>query len=195
MCILCVASRWSRRIVTMLPWLIIPLIILWALSQLLPPGFRFEVTSPRLACVGVLLVSLAWYEIVMPKLSSWRARRSALLKERRRIQAQEAAKWRKEATRRCRNCLTAYRDQTPGGGRFMCTYCGHVSKRPVLDIPAGSSGSIGQVMGSISTEGGPFARQISTNTLVNGGFAYGRNSRSLVGKGLVDRTAWGSNRG
>ncbi|KAH8972193.1 hypothetical protein BDL97_02G183200 [Sphagnum fallax] len=138
MCILCVASRWSRRIVTMLPWLIIPLIILWALSQLLPPNFRFEVTSPRLACVGVLLVSLGWYELAMPRLSQWRARRSAFLRERRRIEAQEAAKWRKEATRRCRNCWSAYRDQTPVGGKFMCTYCGHVSRRPVLDVPSGT---------------------------------------------------------
>ncbi|CAM6008603.1 unnamed protein product [Sphagnum balticum] len=141
MCILCVASRWSRRIVTMLPWLIIPLIILWALSQLLPPNFRFEVTSPRLACVGVLLVSLGWYELAMPRLSQWRARRSAFLRERRRIEAQEAAKWRKEATRRCRNCWSAYRDQTPVGGKFMCTYCGHVSRRPVLDVPRGPYGS------------------------------------------------------
>ncbi|CAM6043947.1 unnamed protein product [Sphagnum compactum] len=141
MCILCVASRWSRRIVTMLPWLIIPLIILWALSQLLPPNFRFEVTSPRLACVGVLLVSLGWYELAMPRLSQWRARRSAFLRERRRIEAQEAAKWRKEATRRCRNCWSAYRDQTPVGGKFMCTYCGHVSRRPVLDVPRAPYGS------------------------------------------------------
>ncbi|GAU17215.1 hypothetical protein TSUD_178460 [Trifolium subterraneum] len=36
----------------MLPWLVIPLIGLWALSQLLPPAFRFEITSPRLACIS-----------------------------------------------------------------------------------------------------------------------------------------------
>ncbi|CAM6081727.1 unnamed protein product [Calypogeia fissa] len=143
MCILCVASRWSRRIVTMLPWFIIPLIILWALSQLLPPGFRFEVTSPRLACVGVVLISLGWYELAMPRLSMWRAKRSAQQRERRRIEAQEAAKWRKEATRRCRNCLSPYRDQTPVGGKFMCTFCGHISKRPVLDVPGiGPEGSM-----------------------------------------------------
>ncbi|XP_020219644.1 stress response protein nst1 [Cajanus cajan] len=44
-------------------------------------------------------------------------------------------KLRKTATRRCRNCLSPYRDQNPGGGRFMCFNCGHVSKRPVLDLP------------------------------------------------------------
>ncbi|KAI9100111.1 hypothetical protein K1719_024329 [Acacia pycnantha] len=22
-----------------------------------------------------------------------------------------------------------------GGGRFMCSYCGHISKRPILDLP------------------------------------------------------------
>ncbi|KAI9122982.1 hypothetical protein K1719_005871 [Acacia pycnantha] len=27
-----------------------------------------------------------------------------------------------------------YRDQNPGGVRFMCSYCGHISKRPVLDL-------------------------------------------------------------
>ena len=135
MCILCVLSRWSRRFVTMLPWLVIPFIITWAFSQLLPPGYRLEVTSTRLACLGVLLSSLAWYELLMPWLSSWRARRNALLRERKLIEAQEAAKWRKEATRRCRNCFTAYKVQTPGGGKFTCTVCGHVSKRPVLEVP------------------------------------------------------------
>lgn len=48
----------------------------------------------------------------------------------------ELQKLRKTATRRCRNCQTPYRDQNPGGGRFMCSYCGHISKRPVLDIPS-----------------------------------------------------------
>ena len=112
MCILCVLSRWSRRFVTMLPWLVIPFIITWAFSQLLPPGYRLEVTSTRLACLGVLLSSLAWYELLMPWWSSWRARRNALWRERKLIEAQEAAKWRKEATRRCRNCFTAYKVQT-----------------------------------------------------------------------------------
>ncbi|MCO5577640.1 hypothetical protein L7F22_031471 [Adiantum nelumboides] len=144
MCILCVVSRWSRRIVTMLPWLVIPFIITWAFSQLLPPGYRLEVTSTRLACLGVLLSSLGWYELLMPWLSSWRARRSAILRERRLIDAQETAKWRKEATRRCRNCLTAYKIQSPGCGRFMCTYCGHVSKRPVLEVPPSLSQTGGQ---------------------------------------------------
>ncbi|KAK8955149.1 hypothetical protein KSP40_PGU001950 [Platanthera guangdongensis] len=135
MCILCVVQRWSRRVATMLPWLVIPLIILWALSQLLPPALRFEITSPRLACVLVLLATLFWYEILMPHLSSWRARRSARLRERRRTEALELQKLRKTATRRCRNCNMPYRDQNPGGGRFMCSYCGHISRRPALDLP------------------------------------------------------------
>lgn len=28
-----------------------------------------------------------------------------------------------------------YREQNPGGGRFMCSYCGHISRRPALDLP------------------------------------------------------------
>ncbi|KAL4283955.1 hypothetical protein GQ457_16G028500 [Hibiscus cannabinus] len=135
MCILCVIQKWSRWVATMLPWLVIPLIVLWALSQLLPPDFRFEITSPRLACVFVLLVTLFWYEILMPRLSAWRIRRNQRLREHKRFEAIELQKLRKTATRRCRNCLTPYRDQNPGGGRFMCSYCGHISKRPVLDLP------------------------------------------------------------
>lgn len=119
----------------MLPWLVIPLIGLWALSQLFPPAFRFEITSPRLACVIVLVVTLGWYEVLMPKLSAWRARRTATLREKKRFEAIEMQKLRKTATRRCRNCLTPYRDQNPGGGKFMCSYCGHISKRPILDLP------------------------------------------------------------
>ncbi|TQD71033.1 hypothetical protein C1H46_043431 [Malus baccata] len=79
MCILCVIQKWSRRVATMLPWLVIPLIGLWGLSQLLPPAFRFEITSPRLACVVVLLVTLFWYEVLMPQLSAWRV--SGIIKE------------------------------------------------------------------------------------------------------------------
>ncbi|GMH23135.1 hypothetical protein Nepgr_024978 [Nepenthes gracilis] len=135
MCILCVIQKWSRRIATMLPWLVIPLIGLWALSQLLPPAFRFEITSPRLACVFVLLATLFWYEVLMPQLSAWRVRRNARLRERKRFEALELQKLKKTATRKCRNCLTPYRDQNPGGGKFMCSYCGHISKRPVLDLP------------------------------------------------------------
>ncbi|CAH2058813.1 unnamed protein product [Thlaspi arvense] len=145
MCILCVIQKWSRRVATMLPWLVLPLIGLWALSQLLPPAFRFEITSPRLACVFVLLVTLFWYEVLMPQLSTWRVRRNARLRERKRLEAMELQKLKKTATRRCRNCSTPYRDQNPGGGRFMCSYCGHISKRPVLDMPVppglGLSGS------------------------------------------------------
>ncbi|CAO2839200.1 unnamed protein product [Amaranthus hypochondriacus] len=135
MCMFCVIQKWSRRVATMLPWLVIPLIGLWALSQLLPPAFRFEITSPRLACVFVLLVTLFWYEVLMPQLSAWRVRRNARLRERKRNEALELQKLKKTATRKCRNCLTPYRDQNPGGGKFMCSYCGHISKRPVLDLP------------------------------------------------------------
>ncbi|KAI3882348.1 hypothetical protein MKW92_053512 [Papaver armeniacum] len=151
MCILCVIQKCSLRVATMLPWFIIPLIGLWALSQLLPPGFRFEITSPRLACLMVLLVTLFWYEILMPKLSAWRTRRSAWLRERKRVEAIELQKLRKMAVRRCRNCLTPYREQNPAGGKFMCSYCGHISRRPVLDIPGSAdldvkkSGFVGKV--------------------------------------------------
>ncbi|KAG6427700.1 hypothetical protein SASPL_111946 [Salvia splendens] len=151
MCILCVIQKWSRRIATMLPWLVIPLIGLWALSQLLPPAFRFEITSPRLACLLVLLVTLFWYEVLMPQLSAWRVRRNDRLRERKRFEAIERQKLRKTATRRCRNCLTAYRDQNPGGSKFMCSYCGHISKRPVLDLPVspgmGNSGILKDLVG------------------------------------------------
>ncbi|KAL3615751.1 hypothetical protein CASFOL_040045 [Castilleja foliolosa] len=151
MCILCVIQKWSRRVATMLPWLVIPLIASWALSQLLPPAFRFEITSPRLACVLVLLVTLFWYEVLMPNLSAWRIRRNDRLRERKRTEAIEMQKLRKTAIRRCRNCLTAYRDQNPGAGKFMCSYCGHISKRPVLDLPGppgmGNSGILKDLVG------------------------------------------------
>lgn len=158
MCILCVASRLSRRIVTVLRWLVIPVIILWAFSQMLPPNLRFEVTSPRLACVFVLLVTSGWHEIILPRLFAWRARRSALMRERQRVKAQLEAKRLKEAIRRCRNCLTAFRDQMPGSGRFMCAYCGHVSRRPVLDITGVALGKWGP--GNIENY-----RRISRNNL------------------------------
>ncbi|XP_059296716.1 stress response protein NST1-like isoform X2 [Lycium ferocissimum] len=135
MCILCQIQRWSRGVATMLPWLVIPLVGLWALSQLLPPAFRFEITSPRLGCVMVLLFTLVWYEVLMPWLTAWHVRRIARARERKRLVAVEMQKLRKIATRKCRNCSTPYRDQNPGGGKFMCCYCGHVSKRPVLDLP------------------------------------------------------------
>ncbi|XP_057834153.2 uncharacterized protein LOC131044751 isoform X2 [Cryptomeria japonica] len=134
MCILCVTSRLSRRIVIMLTWLVIPLISLWAFSQFLPPSLRFEITSSRLACILVLLISIGWYEVIFPWLCAWRAHRNSLMKERGRVESQMAAKWRREAIRKCRNCLTAYRDQNPGSGRFMCGYCGHISRRPILEI-------------------------------------------------------------
>lgn len=155
---------------------------------MLPPGFRFEVTSPRLACVFVLLITLGWYEVLMPRLSAWRVRRRDLFRERRRIAALEAAKWRKEATRRCRNCLTAYKDQNPAGGRFMCTYCGHVSRRPVLDIsnvalPGSSDG--------IASSGAPLPASVAQNGV--GGAASdlgGKNPRLWNGKELPDKVSW-----
>ncbi|GLJ05592.1 hypothetical protein SUGI_0020880 [Cryptomeria japonica] len=171
----------------MLPCVVIPLLLLWALSQALPPRLRFELTSPRLACVFVLLVILGWYEVIMPRLLLWRARRSALLRDRRRIQAQEAAKWRKEATRRCRNCLTAYRDQAPAGGRFMCTYCGHVSRRPVLDIPGIASGlvSSGIPSSAVLLKGGIAQIGIPVQSLYGG-----KNLKSWNGKGWPVGTGW-----
>ncbi|CAN8254732.1 unnamed protein product [Cochlearia groenlandica] len=114
MCILCVIQKWSRQVATMLPWL---------------------------ACVFVLLVTLFWYEVLMPQLSTWRARRNARIRERQILEAIELQKLKKNATRRCRNCSMTYKDQNPGGGRFMCSYCGHMSKRPVLDVPSEISGS------------------------------------------------------
>lgn len=72
----------------------------------------------------------------MPQLSSWRIKRNARAREKKLLEAIEMQKLKKAATRRCRNCLNPYRDQNPGGGKFMCSYCGHISKRPVLDLPA-----------------------------------------------------------
>lgn len=155
---------------------------------MLPPGFRFEVTSPRLACVFVLLITLGWYEVLMPRLSTWRERRRDLLRERRRIAALEAAKWRKEATRRCRNCLTAYRDQNPAGGRFMCTYCGHVSRRPVLDI---SNVAIPGSSDGIAASGAPLPACIAQNGIAGAaGDLGGKNLRLWNGKELPDRVSW-----
>lgn len=98
------------------------------------PSFRFQITSPRLARVFVLLVTLFWYEILMPRLSAWRVWWNARLRERKRLEAIEIEKLRKTALRRCRNCLTAHRDQNPRGGKFTCSYCGQISRRPVLLI-------------------------------------------------------------
>ncbi|OVA17255.1 hypothetical protein BVC80_1837g51 [Macleaya cordata] len=201
MCILCVVQKWSRRVATMLPWLVIPLIGLWALSQLLPPGFRFEVTSPRLACVLVLLVTLFWYEILMPQLSIWRTRRIARLRERKRFEAIEMQKLRKMATRRCRNCSTPYRDQNPGGGKFMCSYCGHISKRPVLDIP-GSAGlgiTNSGIIGDLVSKGGKIlnGKAWSENSWMcgnewreNGNWVSGSGSVSFA----VKSSHWGRSR-
>ncbi|XP_022971310.1 uncharacterized protein LOC111470068 [Cucurbita maxima] len=190
MCILCVIQKWSRRVATMLPWLVIPLIGLWALSQLLPPAFRFEITSPRLACVFVLLVTLFWYEILMPQLSAWRVRRNARLRERKRFEAIELQKLKKTATKRCRNCLTPYKDQNPAGGRFMCSCCGHISKRPVLDlpIPPGFSNS-----GIIKELVGKSGKLLNQRVWPDNGWMSGQDwleSGSWVGKSVAGNSGY-----
>ncbi|KAK1285246.1 hypothetical protein QJS10_CPB20g00146 [Acorus calamus] len=178
MCILCVVQRWSRRAATMLPWLVIPLIGLWLLSQLLPPTFRFEVTSPRLACALVLLATLFWYEVLMPRLSSWQARQAYRHHEQSRTEKAELEKLRKTATRRCRNCLTPYRDQNPGGGRFTCFSCGHVSKRPVLDLPGPGPGR-GLCLGGNSVN---FGRRVLAGSFVGLRWVRGK----VFGVGAVE---------
>ncbi|XP_016461147.2 uncharacterized protein LOC107784518 [Nicotiana tabacum] len=183
MCILCSIQKWSRRVATMLPWLVIPLIGLWALSQLFPPAFRFEITSPRLACVIVLVVTLGWYEVLMPKLSAWRARRNARLRERKRFEAIEMQKLRKTATRRCRNCLTPYRDQNPGAGKFMCSYCGHISKRPILDLPVppGLGLSNSGILKDLVGKGGK---------MLNGGKVWSDNRWMCGGQDWLENGNW-----
>jgi hypothetical protein len=57
-----------------------------------------------------LLLTLFWYEILLPRLSLWRSRRSARLRKERQAHALELHKLRKIATRRCRNCSNPYRD-------------------------------------------------------------------------------------
>ncbi|CAK9153761.1 unnamed protein product [Ilex paraguariensis] len=198
MCILCVIQKLSRRVATMLPWLVIPLIGLWALSQLLPPAFRFEITSPRLACVFVLLVTLFWYEILMPQLSAWRVRRNARLRERKRFEAIEMQKLRKTATRRCRNCLTPYRDQSPGGGKFMCAYCGHISKRPVLDlpVPSGLGLSHSGILKDLVGKGG---KLLNGKALSDNGWMCGQDwleNGNWVGRSSAGKTSyWQKNGG
>ncbi|KAH6769343.1 stress response NST1-like protein [Perilla frutescens var. frutescens] len=195
MCILCVIQKWSRRIATMLPWLVIPLIGLWALSQLLPPAFRFEITSPRLACLLVLLVTLFWYEVLMPQLSAWRVRRNARLRERKRFEAIEMHKLRKTATRRCRNCLTAYRDQNPGGGKFMCSYCGHISKRPVLDLPVPPGMSNSGILKDLVGKGGKI---LNGKAWSDNGWVCGQDwmeNGNLVGGAFAGKSNWKRNGG
>ncbi|KAF3675210.1 putative adenine/guanine permease AZG1-like [Capsicum annuum] len=136
--------------------LVIPLVGLWALSHLFPPASWFEITSPTLSCVFVLVITLGWYEVFMLKLSAWRTRRNARLRERRRSKAIEMQKLRITATKRCRNCLTPYRDQNPGGGKFMCSYYGHISKRPILDlsVPPGLGLSNSGILRDLVGKGG-----------------------------------------
>ncbi|PHT59756.1 hypothetical protein CQW23_02119 [Capsicum baccatum] len=92
----------------------------------------------------------------MLKLSSWRTRTDARLRERKRSEAIEIQKLRITATKRCRNCLTPYRDQNPGGGKFICSYCGHISKRPILDlsVPPGLGLSNSGILRDLVGKGG-----------------------------------------
>ncbi|ERM97662.1 hypothetical protein AMTR_s00130p00083610 [Amborella trichopoda] len=193
MCILCVVSRSARRALAMLPWLVVPMIFLWLSSQLLPPGLRFEATSPRLACAMVLLFTLFWYEVLMPRLSAWRLCRKARMREKKKVEAFEAARRRKTATRCCRNCRGPYRDQNPGGGRFMCTYCGHVSKRPVLDVEPGP----GPGPGHGGQEGMGLGLGVGFLQNGNGVSAefQGKNGRFWDKKLLEDGVGWGGSKG
>ena len=88
MCIVCAGSRWSRRLAGAAPWLVVPILVLWGVTQFFPKGWRIEVTSPRVLCV-ITLLSLAWYELALPRLKDFRARRKAEALERKRIQALE----------------------------------------------------------------------------------------------------------
>ncbi|KAI4341872.1 hypothetical protein MLD38_026544 [Melastoma candidum] len=200
MCLLCVIQKWTRWVAALLPWLVIPLIALWALSKLLPTFYRFEITYPRLACALVLLVTLFWYEILMPKLSSWRARRSVRLRERLKNEAIELQKLRRTATRRCRNCKTPYRDQYPGGGKFMCYYCGHVSRRPVLELPVspGMGMSNSGLIKELAGKGGKALNRLpehgwmcgqdwmENGSLVDGSFSSQLESWRRNGNGVFD---------
>lgn len=127
----------------------------------------------------------------MPQLSTWRVRRNAQLRERERLEAIELQKLKKNATRRCRNCSTPYRDQNPCGGKFMCSYCGHVSKRPVLDMALSSgleisgSGILKDLVGKSGkmlngkgwSENGYLHRQEwSDSSTWNSGSSYWRNN-------------------
>ncbi|KAG0459447.1 hypothetical protein HPP92_022575 [Vanilla planifolia] len=165
MYLFCFGNRCFWRIRTMLLRLAITLIILSAVSQLLQPRFRFEITKFHVFCMLLILTVFLWYEILLPRICRWRARRAARLSERRRTEALELHKLRKTATRSCRNCHMPYRDQNPGGGRFMCSYCGHISKRPALDLPSqtgspgitnahvGKNGWLCEVDGSVNWAG------------------------------------------
>ncbi|XP_042452949.1 uncharacterized protein LOC122037508 [Zingiber officinale] len=149
MCILCVVPRWSRKIATLLPWLLFPVLLFWGMSPLLPPRLRFEVTSPRIACLTVLVLTLVWYKALVPLLNYLQACMAARERERQRALAIDMQTLLKTAIRRCRNCHTPYRDQNPTGGRFKCSYCGQFSKRPILDLPCSvRSSSFSELMRS-----------------------------------------------
>ncbi|CAD6258681.1 unnamed protein product [Miscanthus lutarioriparius] len=119
----------------MLPWLVVPLIAIWAATQLLlPAAYRFEVTSPRLACVSVLPPHPLLVRDPPPQLSLWRARRS-------RASARSAARTRSSSTSSARpppdaaaTAATPTGTRTPAAASSCAPYCGHVSKRPVLDL-------------------------------------------------------------
>ncbi|KAL5698853.1 hypothetical protein ACHQM5_029834 [Ranunculus cassubicifolius] len=160
MCLLCIGQKWLRRVSTVLPWLL----LLWALSHLLPPAFRFEFTSPRIACALVVLVTIFWYEVLIPQLSSWRAMNRAKCRE------QE----RREDIELCRNCG----DQNLGGGKFMCSYCGDVSEGPVLDIP-GNDDSNGMRSANDDSNGMRSAVRSNCNEK-NGGESSGSDDLCLT---------------
>ncbi|KAI7744073.1 hypothetical protein M8C21_022102 [Ambrosia artemisiifolia] len=174
----------------MLPWLVIPLIVLWLLSQFLPPAFRFEITSPRLACVVMLLATLLWYEILMPWLSAWRARRNARIIEKRRLEVIEMQEIKNAATKRCRNCKTAYQVQDPTGGKFKCCHCGHSSKKPLLDtgISPGleQSGVLKDLVGKVWVDNNWMCGQDwleNGGYWVNGSFTGKKNSVGVFNRG------------
>ncbi|KAG6537572.1 hypothetical protein ZIOFF_002666 [Zingiber officinale] len=135
MCIFCAVPRWSRKIATLLPWLLFPVLFFWGMSPLLPPRLRFEITSPRIACLSVLVLILVWYKALVPLLNYLQACRAAREHEWQRTLAIEMQTLLKTAIRCCRNCHTPYRDQNPTGVRFKCSYCGQFSKKPILDLP------------------------------------------------------------
>ena len=81
--------------------------------------------------------------------------------------------------------MTAYKDQNPAGGRFMCTYCGHVSQRPMLDI---SNVALPRSSNGIDASVAPLPVIVAQNGV--GGAAGdlgGKNMRLWNGKELLDK--------
>eukprot|EP00898_Chlorokybus_atmophyticus_P007054 jgi/Chlat1/734/Chrsp104S00022 len=126
MCILCSAGRLSRRFLAAASWVVAAAACIWALAHF----YLFVLVS---AVAAILLLIVTWFEFLQPW---WRERLDRLQVEsrlRRRLHAQEEERRRKEAVRRCRNCAAAYVHQFPINGRYTCSVCGHVSKRPMYD--------------------------------------------------------------